>query len=296
MNDRCWTVLRRWAVAALLPVLAACGAANVEEGLLPEGPPEGEVVALDYDAAGNRLLEAYPHALQQSADGGATWQPVPLPASAQEGRIVSVAISDSSGVLYLAGPGVGVLRSEDAGRTWAALNEELPSQEVVAFATHADQPRTLYAFVPEEGIHRSEDAGETWTRMDGGPDGPIRQFFHSDMEGSMQSGWLFAATPEGVRRSMDCFCGWRPTGELPQGAEVLALAYDPEQPEQVYASTTAGLFRSTDGGESWKAVSTDGPELTTLTFDRSGALYATTREGALLRSVDQGQSWERVGA
>ena len=297
MFDRIGTRSRRTAAPALLlGALAACGSAGAEEGVLPEGPSQGEVVALEADAANGRLLKAHPQALYESADGGTRWQPVPLPASTQEGRIAAVAVpADSAGVLYVAGPGVGVIKSTDAGQSWKALHKGLPSREVAAFTTHATQPGTLYAFIPDEGIYRSEDAGQSWTKLDGGPGVPVRRVFHSDMKGSMQTGWLFAATPEGVRRSMDCFCGWRPTGELPAG-EILDVAYDPRQPERVFASTASGVFRSTDGGESWQAVETEGSVPAALAVDASGVLYGATREGVLVRSTDQGESWERAGA
>jgi photosystem II stability/assembly factor-like uncharacterized protein len=293
MMKGCWKIMRQWAMAAaLLPVLAACGS-SAEEGVLPEGPPAGEVVALSFDAAGKRLLKAHPHALNVRESGETAWEPIPLPTSVQQGRIAAVAARE--GALYIAGPDVGVMRSEDEGRTWVRVDEELPGRDIRAFAVHADQPRTLYAAIPEEGIYRSEDAGETWTRMDGGPDAPIRQLFHSDMAGSMQTGWLFAATPEGVRRSMDCFCGWRPTGELPAG-EIRAITYDPTDPAHVYAATSVGLYRSTNGGEEWERMA-DGANLSALAFNsEADALVTATRDGALLRSVDQGRTWERVGA
>lgn len=110
----------------------------------------------------------------------------------------------------------------------------------------------------------------------------------------MQTGWLFAATPEGVRRSMDCFCGWRPTGELPKG-EVLDVAYDPTQPKRVYASTAQGLFRSSDGGESWEQAAA-GLTAVALAVDGTGMLFAADRAGTLLRSADQGRSWEQPRA
>ncbi|HEV2150079.1 MAG TPA: YCF48-related protein [Longimicrobiaceae bacterium] len=295
MKNRIRAHLRNFGASALLlGGLAACGGDAGEAGVLPEGAPQGEIAALEYDAAGGRLLKAYPQALYASADGGATWKPIPLPASVRQGRLSAVAAADSGRVLYAAGPGVGVLQSTDGGKTWIPRSGELPSRDVGAFAVHADQPRTLYASFADEGIYRSEDAGETWTRMDSGPGAPILQFLHSDMEGSMQSGWLFAATPEGVRRSMDCFCGWRPTGELPEG-EIFDVAYDPTQPKRVYASTVEGLFRSTDGGESWERVSAE-PILPALAVDAAGTLYAADREGAVLRSADQGSSWERLRA
>lgn len=293
--DRTWTHLRRLGAAALLAGgLSACSGDTAEEGVLPTEVPRGEIVTLEYDAAGNRLFKAYTHALYQSTDGGTTWQPIPLPRVIREGRLSAVAATDSGRAVYIAGPGVGVFRSTDAGKTWLPRSKALPSREVAAFAAHADQPTTLYASFPDEGIYRSEDAGETWTRMDGGPGAPIRQFLHSDMKGSMQSGWLFAATPEGVRRSMDCFCGWRPTGELPAG-EVFDVAYDPSQPERVYASTAQGLFRSTDGGENWKRAAID-PVASALAVDAAGTLYASDREGTVLRSADHGESWKRPRA
>ena len=294
MKEKRWITLRRWVIAAALPLLAACDS-SADAGVLPEEAPTGEVVSLDYAAGGKRLLKAYPHALYRSDDGGASWEAVPLPAAARRGEIAAVTTpADSPGTLYIAGPGLGVMRSEDNGKSWVAVHEELPSRDVRAFATHVDQPNTLYAFF-EDAVFRSEDAGESWTRMDGGPGVPVERVFHSNMPGSMQSGWLFAATPEGVRRSMDCFCGWRPTGDLPRG-DVFDIAYDPRTPEHVYAATSAGLFRSVNGGEDWEQLSgTTGAKA--LTIDpQSGALYATASGGALLRSADQGRTWEPVGA
>lgn len=294
MLNRTWTHLRNLGAAALLlGGLAACGGEAAEAGVLPTEAPQGEVAALEYDVAGDRLLKAYDRALYQSTDGGSTWQPIPLPSAVQEGRLSTVAAADSGRTLYVAGPGVGVLQSTNAGETWVPRTGELPNRDVAAFAVHADQPNTLYAAF-EDGIYRSDDAGEGWTKMDGGPGAPIRQFLHSDMEGSMQTGWLFAATAEGVRRSMDCFCGWRPTGELPEG-EVFDVAYDPTQPKRVYASTAQGLFRSVDGGENWERVAPN-QAVSALTVDGAGTLYAADREGVILRSADQGRSWERLRA
>lgn len=285
---------RALAVAATVAV-AACSP-GAEEGVLPDSPPEGEVVDLEFDSEAVRLLRAHAHAVYQSSDGGVTWQPIPLPSSVAHGRIADVATaSGAENVIYVAGPGIGVWRSEDEGRSWIALNDGLPGTAVTSFSVHAAQSGTIYAVVEAEGIYRSEDAGVGWTRMDAGPGADIREFLHSGMEGSMQTGWLFAATEEGVRRSMDCFCGWRPTGELP-GGPVYDVAYDPRQPERVYAATAGGLFASEDGGETWTRTSGDGPAVIVLAVDPSGTLYAATNEGALLRSADLGRSWARTGA
>ncbi len=287
--------LPRLALSALVVVaVGACAGGSAEKGVLPDGAPHGEVVALEYDAARDRLLKAYPAALYESADGGVSWNPIPLPGPGGDGRITAVAASDSGRALYVAGRGIGVIRSTDAGQTWTSRADGLPSRHVTAFAIHSDQPGTLYAAFAKEGIYRSEDAGARWKKMDGGPGAEIRQFLHSGMEGSMQTGWLFAATPDGVRRSMDCFCGWRPAGKLPDGA-VLDVAYDPMQPKRVYASTDHGLFRSGDGGETWVRGSAD-PIAGALAVDRAGTLFSAARDGTVLRSADQGLSWEQSRA
>ncbi|MGH6894977.1 MAG: WD40/YVTN/BNR-like repeat-containing protein [Geminicoccaceae bacterium] len=277
------------ALVLAVGLVAVHGIASARNG----NEPRGAVVALAYEAGSDALLKAYPRALYRSSDSGRGWTPVPLPSSVEDGSIAAVATpAEGQGVLYVAGPGLGVLRSEDNGGSWIAQNDGLPSRDVVAFATHADQPDTLYALIADSGIYRSQDAGKSWRLMDRGPQG-TRQLMHSDMEGSMETGWLYAATAQGVRVSMDCFCLWRDAGELTGG--VHSVVYDPQQPEHLYAAAEQGLFRSTNGGQEWEATS-PGPDVTALALTPSGVLYAATGDGALFRSVDRADTWERIGA
>lgn len=252
-------------------------------------------VALAFDRASGTLLKATAEALYRSADGGRTWTRLALPPLAKDGGIAAVAVTaGEKGVLYVAGPGIGVLRSDDGGRSWTARAKGLPSRKVVALATHADQPDTLYAYVAARGIFRSEDGGTRWQLMDRGPRESIQRLIHSNMPGSMQTGWFFAATAKGVSRSMDCFCGWRDAGAL--GRTVKVVAYDPRQPQHVYAAIDDGLVLSTNGGENWERVDAPAPAITALIATPSGILYAGAGEGVLYRSSDQAKTWERVDA
>ena len=255
---------------------------------------DGEVVALGYDLAGERLLKVHPGKLFFSADEGKSWQPIALPEALARGSLATAAVPTRAGdVLYIAGPGIGVQRSDDAGQSWQALNDGLPSQNVTAFAVHRQQPETLYALVPDDGIYRSEDAGNSWRKMDSGPVQVIRRLLHSDMPGSMQTGWLYAVSDDAVRLSMDCFCGWRLGGELSDAGTVYDVTYDFHNPERVYVATEQGLFRSDDGGQQWQQVGRDDGKLKiALTAAPSGVLYAATPDGIVLRSEDQGQNWE----
>lgn len=260
----------------------------------PRQDDRRSAVALVFDRNSGTLLEATAEGLYRSADEGRTWNAVAVP-SASRGRIAAVASSAKGGdALYVAGPGIGVQRSSDGGRKWTARNKGLPSTEVVALATHAEQPETVYAYVAKRGIYRSEDAGGHWKLMDAGPRDAVQRLIHSNMPGSMQTGWFFAATARGVSRSMDCFCGWRDAGQLAR--PIRAVAYDPREPQHVYAAADDGLYLSANGGEAWQRITAPAPEISALVVTPSGALYASIASGILFRSTDGARSWAPVDA
>lgn len=277
--------MRRLALALLIGACTAGGA--LAASAQAERPA---VAALAFDAASGALLEATGKGLYRSPDEGRSWQPVATPPSAR-GHAAALAVS-KKGVLYIAGPGIGVLSSADRGTKWTSRNKGLPSGDVVAVAAHADQPDTVYAYVAKRGVFRSEDGGSHWKLMDAGPRDGIRRLVHSNMPGSMQTGWFFAATAKGVSRSMDCFCGWRDAGAL--GRPATALAYDLKEPQRVYAATGDGIYLSANGGEKWERVNAPAPDITALAAAPSGLLYAATAGGILFRSADGARSWAPV--
>ena len=192
---------------------------------------DGSVVALAYGSGTDTLLKAYARALYRSGDGGQSWQQLSIP-RLEDGRIAAIAISPAgTNLMYAAGPGVGVLGTDDGGKTWVERNDGLPKRDVIALAAHTTQPETIYVVVPDNGVYRSQDAGKSWRLMDRSVWQGVRQLIHSNMAGSMQSGWLFAATTKGVRRAMDCFCLWQDAGKL--GSEAHGITYDPRQPEHI---------------------------------------------------------------
>ncbi|MDE2289936.1 MAG: hypothetical protein KGK15_16870 [Burkholderiales bacterium] len=273
-------------IIALLAGVVLLLGANIRAATATNSP----IVALGFDATNHLLLKADAKALYRSADGGRYWARIALPRG--DGRIAAISTSArKAGRLYVGGPGLGILRSDDGGRHWRSLDKGLPTRNVVALAAHADEARTVYAYVAGQGIFRSQDDGLHWRLMDRGPREPILRFVHSNMPGSMQTGWLFAATSNGVARSMDCFCGWRRAGTLT--GEVTAIAYDPRQPKDVYAATGKTLLLSTNGGEQWTSLNSPGPAITALLVTPDGTLYAGA-DGLLFRSDDRAKTWERV--
>lgn len=275
-------------IALLVAVLAIQGMASAGQPVASQD----RIAALEFDNASRTLFKATAKALYRSDDEGRTWMKIVSPPAATKHAIAAVAVSArDKDTVYVAGPGLGIFRSEDGGRTWTARNHGLPNRKVVALTAHADQMDTLYAYVAGKGIFRSQDAGLRWRLMDRGPREEIRRFVHSNMPGSMETGWLFAATSKGVRRSMDCFCGWHDAGGLVD--EVRAVSYDPDEPQRIYAAARKGLFVSTDGGEQWTSLKSPDTVITALVAAPSGVLYAGG-DNSLFRSSDRGATWERV--
>ena len=102
---------------------------------------------------------------------------------------------------------------------------------------------------------------------------------------------LSTAAPAGVSR-------WTSLG--PRGnALIIALVSDPATPDTVYAATAGGgVFKSEDGGESWKAVNAglDEGYVTALAVDPTapGTLYAATSGSGVFKTTDGGKKWRRA--
>lgn len=286
MKERFLQAGRIRLVIASLALIAAATTSHVAAAQAP-------VIALAAADTTPTLFKAEAHALYRSLDEGRHWHAVALPKAASKKAVATIAVAARGDqLLYIAGPSLGVWRSRDSGRTWTAKNAGLPSTNIATLTAHADQPGTVYVYVPKKGIFRSEDAGDHWRLMDAGPREPIMRFVHSNMPGSMQTGWLFAATAKGVSRSMDCFCGWRDAGALK--TDVTAVAYDPSDPKRVYAITGKGLSVTDNGGELWSQAVSPSGEIAALVVGETGIVYAADGHGTLFRSSDHGRSWLRV--
>lgn len=201
---------RHLAILALPGILLALLLTSCQPGP-PSGPASGGAAparippGLAVDPLDGSLLKAS-GGVYRSTDQGQSWKALPVPSTLQPDRLYLVATSAAApSSIYAAGLGAGVVRSDDRGQDWRWIGAGLPSQEVAAFAVHSFRPDTIYAWIKGQGVFRTEDGGARWQKMDGGPPAEIVALVHSPLEGSMNTGWLYAATPEGPYVSMDCF-------------------------------------------------------------------------------------------
>ncbi len=192
---------------------------------------------------------------------------------------------------YFGSVGGGVWKTENAGRTWAPISDTgIPIGSIGAIAVAPSNPNIVYVGTGEPdirsqhsygiGMFKSTDAGKTWTHI--GLEG-TRQIGRVVVDPANPNrvyvaalGHVYDANPErGVYRSLDGGATWKKVlfnKEDPNNVGAIDLALDVKNPRILYASLWAtrrppwsvyapsnlpggGLYKSTDGGDSWKQLS-----------------------------------------
>lgn len=205
--------LSRSLLVGIVIFLAACAQTSPPAPLpIGEGRASG-VRALAIDPRDGSLLKATSDGLYQSDDGGKNWRQMPLPGEIAGKGLATVAIHrDQPDLLYIAGEEIGIWRSRDGGKSWGKITRGLTAERVSALALHSngyprDSRKSLFAWVDGVGMFESHDAGDSWKRsVDQGmglDNAPVMALTHTPLEGSMNTGWLYASTPSGAYLSMD---------------------------------------------------------------------------------------------
>lgn len=82
-------------------------------------------------------------------------------------------------------------------------------------------------------------------------------------------------------------------GGLPANRTVNGFAVDPENPRVMYVAMRDGLFKSTDAGETWKALGKELRNLAAVAVNpkQPAEVYVTTVEGIIFKSINGGMIW-----
>jgi len=208
----------------------------------------------------------------------------------------------SSGSLGQAGT---VYRSRDGGQTWQQAAQGLPAdQSVTALAINADGS-LLYACADMQGdVYVSRDNGDSWT-WQGSPD-LWGAFDRRLVVAPSTPNSLYAVSVgSGLAHSLDGGQTWMTLSQgLPHdelNVFVQTVAVDPTDANLLYAGTGGfvggcfGVYRSTDGGESWSPANRGMPDycINALAIAPSNpqVIYAAGGYGDVFKSLDGGQSW-----
>src|SRR5207245_6259946 len=135
-------------------------------------------------------------------------------------------IPDRPNVFYVGAVNGGVWKTDDYGRTWRPIFDDQPTGSVGAIAIAPSNPSVIYV-----------GSGEGLQRPD-------------------------LSTGDGIDNSADGGRTWRHLG-LRQGRQIPQIAVDPKDPSRLFvavlgspygAGPERGLFRSTDGGQTFEKV------------------------------------------
>jgi len=196
-------------------------------------------------------------------------------------------------------------RTTDGGRTWVALpGWTVPARDIVLSPNYA-QDHTLFAAAGTNGgVRRSTDGGDSWA--DTGPvSATIRTLAISPHYAADRT--LFAGADDGrVFRTTDGGLTWNDLGVLLTDHRVNALAISPNYAADrtIFAGVgkpwswyTGGVYRSTDGGNTWQVVNNGltnlkaGSLIISPDYANDHTLFVTVWDGGVYRSLDGGASW-----
>jgi photosystem II stability/assembly factor-like uncharacterized protein len=149
-----------------------------------------------------------------------------------------------------------------------------------------------------DGIAYSTDDGATWTAAATREPMQISQILLAP--NFETNGIAYAATMNhGVLRTEDRGQSWRSINFGLSDAEATALALSPHFniDQSLHAAVMTGLFRSSNGGRSWRALGIDREALPISSIAvTDGALIVGSETHGLFHSTDGGQSWIKRSA
>ena len=164
---------------------------------------------------------------------------------------------------------------------------------VLGSTTSADFPaqKTLLPAVTSGGVYSSTN-GTVWTALNSGLTGlNIQGLAVSPTNGQV----LIAGTTQGVFQTITGGTSWTQVF----AANGTAIAFDPLNPQTVYAGTgdgVNGLLKSTNGGSTWSSTTLPSYFMNAVAVDpiNEGTLYVGTQGGGVWKSTNGGTSWTQI--
>ncbi len=249
----------------------------------------------------------------------------------------------SSGVLgqpltyYMGSTGGGVFKTKDAGITWKNISDGFfKTGTVGAIGVSESDPNIVVVGMGEhaargvmtsmgDGVYKSMDAGKTWVHLGLETTRHISDVLIDPTDPdiiyiSAQGAQYGPSEDRGVYKTLDGGKSWQKILYVNNSTGASSLSMDMNNPRILYASmwehhrypwymesggAGSGLYKSTDGGNSWKRMSKGLPKI----FGKSGisvsransnrvfsVIEAEGTKGGVYRSDDSGDTWTQVNS
>jgi photosystem II stability/assembly factor-like uncharacterized protein len=249
------------------------------------------------------------------------------------GRVTSVVgVPGKPNIYYIGAAGGGVFKTTDGGLSWKAIFEKEANSSIGAIALAPSNPNVVWVGTGESnprndvvtgrGVYLSTDGGASWRLMGLENAGQISQIVVHPTNPEIVYvgvlGHVWGPNAErGVFRTLDGGRTWQKVLYIDDKTGVSDLVVDPGNPMVLFAGLwnvqrfpwvmlnggeTSGIFRSTDGGTTWKKLSEGLPKGPVGRIGLAIApsnpyhVYALVdaKHGVLWDSVDLGDHWREV--
>lgn len=228
----------------------------------------------------------------RSEDGGRTFTTLRGLGSAPV-RALALAPGDSR--CLAAGTPEGVSLSRDGGRTWQRITPEKSDlHDVASLAFDAADPNVLYAGT-RHLAWKTEDGGATWRAIH---DGMVDDSHVMTMSPSpFVRDEVFATACTGIYHSHDGGATWKRLGGIPDSSRrTRAFRRSAGDPDRLLAGTTQGLWITADGGDHWRCATARDLVVNAVVLAPDGTILLGTEEEGVLRSEDDGRTWDASNA
>jgi photosystem II stability/assembly factor-like uncharacterized protein len=247
--------------------------------------------------------------------------------------VAAIGVRGQPNVFYIGVNNGGVWKTTDYGRIWTPIFDDQPTGSIGAIAIAPSDANVVYVGSGEglqrpdlstgDGIYKSADAGKTWQHL-GLRDGQQIPMIAVDPRDANRVfvavlGHPYGPNEErGIFRSTDGGATFQKVLYKDENTGGMDIAIDPSNPDTIYAvlwqarqgpwenaawiGPNSGLFKSTDGGSSWKQLTNGLPgaaeglgrigiEVSQGDPKRLYAVVGATKGGGIYRSDDAGDSW-----
>ena len=234
------------------------------------------------------LKIAHPQALDSKLYAEMHWRQIGPPRAGRARALSGVRTAPN--VFYIGFDNGGVWRSTDFGSTWIPLFDQQSTGSIGAIAVAPSNPNIVYVgsgagiirpdLAVGDGVYKSVDAGKTWTRI-GLRDSQMIANIEVDPGNPNR---LFVAalghpygpnTERGIFRSLDGGATFEKVLYVDEYTSGNDVRIDPSEPNTVYGAlwqqqqgffengafggTDGGIFKSTDGGTTWRKLTSGLP-------------------------------------
>lgn len=178
---------------------------------------------------------------------------------------------------------------------WEQISEGMEGGQITAIAVDP-QTSILYAGT-KNGVYKSFNCGISWLESNTG----LSSFDITTIEADpVNPSVVYAGTrTKGLFKSQDQGASWQAINEGLAHYRIRGLGVHPANPNILFLGTSAGIYRSFNGGASWTFLYDGefGPEsFNSFAFDpnNENTIYAGSGMLGVYKSLDGGNTWNRT--